>query len=385
MYGYQAGGAYFPLSPSTAYKTANGGQTQNAKDYSTVASPKNIEVMDDRIRTRVANPVPPVKIVPTPTQDSGHFVGYVGDSINRSKDFPSGRYIIKRKLGAGTYGKVLECTDKKYNLPVAVKIVRRDPPIYKEAAKKEIKVLRYLGGTHGLVKLLRDFVHDGHICMSLEMYGDNIQHYMRRNKKPFKIQEIKDIGLQIVHATCYMHNKGVIHTDIKAENILLAHGPDGAVTIKVVDLGSAIFVNDWHPPVIGTLEYRAPEIILQAAWSYPVDMYAIGCVLAELCIGDFLFPACNEAEYLSVISFVTENSFPPDLIRQGKASAKYRLRSDCTRPVRSLSAGSRVKKVLSDMIYDAQLLSLLEDMLAFDPNLRINATDAKKHPFFFDR
>ena len=179
-------------------------------------------------------------------------------------------------------------------------------------------------------------------------------------------------------------------------------GPDGAVTIKVVDLGSAIFVNDWHPPVIGTLEYRAPEIILQAgscsscaaiclltiiasAWSYPVDMYAIGCVLAELCIGDFLFPACNEAEYLSVISFVTENSFPPDLIRQGKASAKYRLRSDCTRPVRNLSAGTRVKKVLSEMIYDAQLLSLLEDMLAFDPNLRINSTDAKKHPFFFDR
>ncbi len=66
------------------------------------------------------------------------FAGFIGDAVDRNQQYPQGRYVITAKLGSGTYGKVLACTDKKYNLPVAIKIVRKDPPIYKEAAKKEI-------------------------------------------------------------------------------------------------------------------------------------------------------------------------------------------------------------------------------------------------------
>ena len=76
-------------------------------------------------------------------EEPGVFAGFVGDGVDKNKQFPQGRYLITKKLGSGTYGKVLGCTDKKYNLPVAIKIVRKDPPIYKEAAKKEIA-----GGTH---------------------------------------------------------------------------------------------------------------------------------------------------------------------------------------------------------------------------------------------
>ena len=76
---------------------------------------------------------------PSTTKDEpGVFAGYVGDGVDKNKQFPQGRYTISNKLGSGTYGKVLGCVDKKYNLPVAIKIVRKDPPIYKEAAKKEI-------------------------------------------------------------------------------------------------------------------------------------------------------------------------------------------------------------------------------------------------------
>ena len=95
------------------------------------------------------------------------------------KQFPAGRYTISKKLGAGVYGKVLGCVDQKYNLPVAIKIVRKDPPIYRDAAKKEITVLRHLGGTHGCLRLLRDFEHDGHLCISMEMYGKNLQSFIK--------------------------------------------------------------------------------------------------------------------------------------------------------------------------------------------------------------
>ena len=72
-----------------------------------------------------------------------------------------------------------------------------------------------------------------------------------------------DIGLQLLHACEYMHSKQVIHTDIKSENILLAAGPEGSYTIKLVDMGSSLFTSWWHPPIIGTMEYRAPETLLQ--------------------------------------------------------------------------------------------------------------------------
>lgn len=146
---------------------------------------------------------------------------------------------------------------------MAIKIVRKDPPIYKEAAKKEIAVLRHLGGTHGCLRLLRDFEHDGHLCISMEMYGENLQAFMKRKGKPFEMAAIADIGLQLVHACEYMHSKQIIHTDIKSENILLAAGPEGCFTIKLVDMGSSLFMSWWHPPIIGTMEYRAPETLLQ--------------------------------------------------------------------------------------------------------------------------
>ena len=72
-----------------------------------------------------------------------------------------------------------------------------------------------------------------------------------------------DIGLQLLHACEYMHSKQVIHTDIKSKNILLAAGPEGSYTIKLVDMGSSLFTSWWHPPIIGTMEYRAPETLLQ--------------------------------------------------------------------------------------------------------------------------
>ncbi|KAJ1484925.1 hypothetical protein T484DRAFT_1795434, partial [Baffinella frigidus] len=76
---------------------------------------------------------------PALREEPGHFFSAVGKRIEKSIQFPLGRYEIKRKLGSGQYGKVLECVDEKYGVRVAVKIVRRDPPIYRDAAKKEIK------------------------------------------------------------------------------------------------------------------------------------------------------------------------------------------------------------------------------------------------------
>jgi len=265
--------------------------------------------------------LPPARNIPARAaakDEPGVFAGFIGDGVDRNMEFPQGRYIISNKLGSGTYGKVLGCVDKKYNLPVAIKIVRKDPPIYKEAAKKEIAVLRHLAGTHGCLRLLRDFEHDGHLCISMEMYGENLQAYMKRKGQPFNTPAVCNIGLQLMHACEYMHSKQIIHTDLKSENILLAAGPNGSYTIKLVDMGSSLFMSWWHPPIIGTMEYRAPESLLQAGWSAPVDNFAAGCVIAELTSGVYLLPGLREEEHLKAIESVLEMRIPQNVLQMGK-------------------------------------------------------------------
>lgn len=106
--------------------------------------------------------------------DEGHFVWTQGCSLDKSTEFPKGRYSGQRLLGSGTYGKVVECIDQKYKARTAVKLIRRGIPAYRECGLREIKILRELGGKCWTPKVLRDFYHDGHICIVFDLLGDSL-------------------------------------------------------------------------------------------------------------------------------------------------------------------------------------------------------------------
>jgi hypothetical protein len=99
-------------------------------------------------------------------------------------------------------------------------------------------------------------------------------------------EDILIILQQFGSALKYIHSKGIVHSDLKTENMLLMS--NGTVTI--IDFGCAIYERDLHPPALGTQEYRSPEALLQCGWSYPTDIWSAGCILAELLIGKPLFP-----------------------------------------------------------------------------------------------
>jgi dual-specificity kinase len=75
-------------------------------------------------------------------------------------------------------------------------------------------------------------------------------------------------------------------------------------TIKVIDFGSATFEEQYHSDLVTTRHYRAPEVILGIGWSYPCDMWSVGCILVELLTGDVMFHTHDDLEHLAMMSRV---------------------------------------------------------------------------------
>lgn len=84
--------------------------------------------------------------------------------------------------------------------------------------------------------------------------------------------------------------------------------------IRLIDFGSATFEQDYHSTVVSTRHYRAPEIILGMGWSYPCDIWSIGCILVEFLTGDALFQTHDDLEHLAMMEVVLDK-IPHDLIK----------------------------------------------------------------------
>jgi dual-specificity kinase len=101
--------------------------------------------------------------------------------------------------------------------------------------------------------------------------------------------------------------------------------------IRLIDFGSATFQDEYHSSVVSTRHYRAPEIILGLGWSYPCDIWSIGCILVELFTGDALFQTHDNLEHLAMMEAVVNQRIDPHLVQQvnrmrsngGNAASKY--------------------------------------------------------------
>lgn len=86
--------------------------------------------------------------------------------------------------------------------------------------------------------------------------------------------------------------------------------------IRLIDFGSATFDDEYHSSVVSTRHYRAPEIILGLGWSFPCDLWSIGCILVEFYTGDALFQTHDNLEHLAMMQAVCAQKIDTRLIRQ---------------------------------------------------------------------
>ena len=248
-------------------------------------------------------------------------------------------YIIKSRLGIGSYGTVYKVCKKNTNKIYVIKQVSLLGLGEKEIMeyKSEAKLLSSIKSNY-VVKYFDSFIdnHNLNILMEYCDGGDLYQYLEKNKKKKIKLKEkiIWQIFIQMIIGLNSIHKKKILHRDIKSQNIFLTKNLD----IKIGDLGVSkkLIQTNFAKTFIGTPYYLSPEICMEKPYNDKSDIWAIGCILYELCTFNYPFNAKSQGALLLKIlnnepEKIDNNYYSKDLQNMINLllNKNYELRPSC--------------------------------------------------------
>ncbi|XP_009584499.1 PREDICTED: serine/threonine-protein kinase MAK, partial [Fulmarus glacialis] len=205
------------------------------------------------------------------------------------------RYTIMKQLGDGTYGSVLMGKSNESGELVAIKRMKRKFYSWDECMNlREVKSLKKLNHAN-VIKLKEVIRENDHLYFVFEYMKENLYQLMKDRSKLFPESVIRNMMYQILQGLAFIHKHGFFHRDMKPEN-LLCIGPE---LVKIADFGLARELRSQPPytDYVSTRWYRAPEVLLRSSiYSSPIDMWAVGSIMAELYTLRPLFPGTSEVD-----------------------------------------------------------------------------------------
>ena len=301
------------------------------------------------------------------------------------------RYEVLEFLGLGAFGKVSRCYDHKTGETVALKVFKKNRKSYERQAGVEIQLFQVLQSQEStrskIVSLKDNFKFRGHVCLVYELLSLTLQSCLQQNNyRGFSPGWIRRITYDLLDALMELKSCCILHCDLKPENI--AFTQDNRTSIKLIDLGSGAFEDQTIYPYIQSRFYRAPEVILGCPYSFPIDIWSLGCIVAELFLGRPLFMGEDENDQLLAIMEVMGE--PPDSLLQSATKIRSFYTDDGRPKILPSSYSKRIpgslplSRVISTS--DATFLNFIEsksqlDCLSWDPELRLTPETGLVHPY----
>lgn len=262
-------------------------------------------------------------------------------------------YKVISQIGRGNYGSVFLCDD--LSSPDERRVVVKQVSIFdmaeaeREQAKQEVILLSCLKHP-SIVEYYDSFIQDGHLHIVMEYcQGGDLASAMkeaRRRKMYFSEAQVLDWIAQLCLAVQYMHSRLVLHRDLKSQNVFLTADN----TVRLGDFGIARVLEhtfECAKTVVGTPYYMSPEVCENKAYDAKSDLWALGCVLYELCTLSHAFQSAN------LLGLV------------------YKIVAEKPPPIPSL--------------YSRELAALVDKMLSKDPAQRLTCDELLMEPFIAER
>jgi serine/threonine protein kinase len=248
------------------------------------------------------------------------------------------------------------------------------------------------------------FRYQDHFCLIVDLCSSTLLTVIQRSA-PIAPSQVLRCARQLVTALTILKRANVIHTDIKPENVVFPHPAAPSQTIKLIDFGSARYGTTPTGDTAQTIFYRAPEVVLLHDWTFSVDMWSVGCVLAEMVLKSPIFPGQNSIQLMWAFQqllgpvppelrprretpdFWTENG---DLIPESDWCAMqteeseqddYWSRTPDIKSVRDAIERAAGRAWRRNAPFYENLVAFLERIFVYDPAARISPEEALEHPF----
>jgi len=285
-------------------------------------------------------------------------------------------YAAERVIGNGSFGVVYQATVIETGETVAIKKVLQD----RRFKNRELQVMGMLDHP-SVVNLKHCFYSKGEkpddifLNLVMEYIPETIHRTLRNHTKAKKLVPImytKVYMYQICRAIAYIHSLGICHRDIKPQNLLLNTRTHD---VKLCDFGSAKILIKGEPNVayICSRYYRAPELVFEATeYTTKIDVWSLGCVMAELLLGNPLFPGDSGVDQLIEIIKILGTPTKEEIKAMNPNHTSFKFPQIKAHPWHKVFRSKA----------PPQAVDLVSKFLRYKPESRLDPLEALCHPFF---
>lgn len=335
----------------------------------------------------------------------GYYRGRIGEVLDK-------RYKVSGYTGEGVFSNVVRAKDQtKGEREVCVKIIRNNE-IMEKSGQRELEVLAKLreadpDSKYHCLTLYRSFMHRNHLCLVFEALSMNLREVLKKYGKDvgLHVKAVRSYAQQLFFALKLLKKNGILHADIKPDNILVN---ENKLQLKLCDFGSACYAHEVDiTPYLVSRFYRAPEIILGNRYDYNADLWSVGCTFFELYTGKIMFQGKTNNEMLKIMQDL-RGKVPNKVVRKGQFKdnhfdnnmsflfteidkvterEKVTVMSSINPSVDLMKmligrqknlSGEQIQKV-------TEFRDLLDKIIILDPAKRISLNDALRSPFIMKR